>query len=82
VSFLTILLVLQELTMNLGPALAIGMAALGAAIGLGLIGKSWVESIGRNPESAGKSFVPALLALAFTEAVAIYGFVIALQLIG
>lgn len=65
---------------NLAPALAIGIAWLWSAIGLGLIGKTWVESIGRNPESAKASFVPAILALALTEAIAIYGFVIAFML--
>lgn len=65
---------------NLAPALAIGIAWLGSTIGLGLIGKTWVESIGRNPESAKASFVPAILALALTEAIAIYGFVIAFML--
>ncbi|MEF2175140.1 MAG: ATP synthase F0 subunit C [Candidatus Absconditabacteria bacterium] len=67
---------------NLAPALAIGIAGLGSTIGLGLIGKTWVESIGRNPESAKASFVPAILALALTEAIAIYGFVIAFMLMG
>ena len=57
--------------------LAIGLAGLGAAIGLGLIGKAWLESLGRNPEGAKTYFVPAILALALTEAVAIYGLVVA-----
>lgn len=69
--------------MNLiAPAIAIGMAGLGAAVGLGLIGREWVNSIGRNPESSKQSFVPAILALALTEAIAIYGFVIAFMLLG
>lgn len=65
---------------NLAPALAIGLAWLWAAVWLGLIGKAWVDSIGRNPESSKVSFVPAILALALTEAIAIYGFVIAFML--
>jgi F-type H+-transporting ATPase subunit c len=57
--------------------ITLGLAGLGAAIGLGLIGKSRLESLGRNPEWAKAYFVPAILSLALTEAVAIYGFVIA-----
>ena len=47
------------------PALAIGMTASKA-----------MESIGRNPESADKLFVPMLLGMAFAEAIAIYALVI------
>lgn len=70
--------------MDLGhlAAVAIGLSAIGAAWALGTIGKSWLEGIARNPEAAKEMFVPAILALAFSEAVAIYGFVIAFQLLG
>ncbi len=70
------------MTPQFAAGIAIGLAALGAGIGLGLIGNAWVAGIARNPESATKSFVPAILALAFTEAVAIYGLVIAFQVMG
>ncbi len=68
---------------NLAPlakSLAIGLSAVGAAIGIGLIGSKAMESIGRNPEAAGKILVPMLLASAFAEAVAIYGLVIAFSI--
>ena len=65
----------------LGAGLAIGLAGLGAGIGLGIIGKGWLESLGRNPDGAKTYFVPAILALALTEAVAIYGFVVAFSLL-
>ncbi len=69
--------------MDLGhlAAFAIGLSAIGAAWALGNIGKAWLEGISRNPEAAKEMFVPAILALAFSEAVAIYGFVIAFQLL-
>lgn len=51
------------------PALAIGM----------LVSKA-MEAIGRNPESAGKSFVPMLLGAAFAEAIAIYALVVVFTL--
>ena len=57
--------------------LALGIAWFGAAIGIWLIGKGWLEGMARNPEAGGKMFVPAIMALAFAEAVAIYGLVIA-----
>lgn len=68
---------------NLAPlakALAISLPAIGAALGIGMIGSKAMESIGRNPEAASKILVPMLLASAFTEAVAIYGLVIAFSI--
>lgn len=63
-------------------ALAIGLAGIGSAYALGMIGKARLEGLSRNPEAGKEMFVPAILALAFSEAVAIYGFVIAFQLLG
>lgn len=62
----------------LAKALAIGLGALGPALGIGMIGSKAVEAIGRNPESAGEVRTLMILALGFAEAVAIYALVIAL----
>ncbi len=62
----------KGLTMAIGgmtPALAIGR----------IVGKA-MESIGRNPESSGKLFVPMLLGAAFAEAIAIYSLVVVFTL--
>lgn len=48
------------------------------AYAIGRIASKAMESIGRNPESASKLFVPMILTVAFAEAIAIYSFVIAL----
>lgn len=64
----------------LAKALAIGLGAIGASIGIGMIGSKAMEAIGRNPEAAGKILVPMLLASAFAEAVAIYALVIAFSI--
>ena len=67
---------------GLGAGLAIAVAALGAALGQGRAVSSALDSIGRNPGSAGKLFVPMILGLVFLETLVIFSFVIALQLIG
>jgi F-type H+-transporting ATPase subunit c len=64
----------------LAKAIAIGLGAIGPAIGIGLIGAKAMESIGRNPEAASKILVPMLLASAFAEAIAIYALVIAFSI--
>lgn len=66
---------------HIGAACAIGAAGVGATLALGKIGKARLESLGRNPEAASGLFVPAILALALTEAVAIYGFVVAFMIV-
>ena len=62
--------------------LAIGLAAFGAALGQGRVGAAAMESIGRNPNAADRIFLPLILGLAFIEALALYGFVIAIILQG
>ncbi len=62
----------------LAAAIAIGLGALGPGLGLGMIGGKAMEALGRNPEARGDIFVPLILSLAFTEAVAIYALVVAL----
>ncbi|TSC56735.1 MAG: F-type H+-transporting ATPase subunit c [Parcubacteria group bacterium Gr01-1014_18] len=63
-------------------AIAIIMAgsAIGPAIGIGMIGAKTNEALGRNPEAAAKLQTNMILAIAFTEALAIYGLVMALIL--
>jgi F-type H+-transporting ATPase subunit c len=55
---------------------AYGLAAIGAAIGIGfLVGKS-VEAMARQPEAAGMVRTTMFLGIAFTEALALIGFVV------
>lgn len=68
------------LNTNLAVAVAIGLGAIGPAIGIGLIGSKAMEAIGRNPEAVGKIQTNMILALAFAEAIAIYALVVALIL--
>lgn len=62
----------------IGAALAIAVGSIGPAIGIGLLASKAMEAIGRNPEAAGKIQGAMILAMAFTEAIAIYALVIAL----
>ena len=63
---------------SLGAALAIGLGAIGPGIGIGLLAARAMEAIGRNPEAAPKIQGAMILAIAFTEAIAIYALVVAL----
>ena len=70
--------------MNSG-ILWVWIAALGVsawAIAIGMIGKSLLEALARNPQVWGTAMVYAILAMAFAEATAIYAFVIAFMLVG
>ena len=60
--------------------LTIAVGGFAPAIAIGLIGSKAMEAIGRNPEAAGKLFVPMLLGMAFAEAVAIYALVVSFTL--
>ncbi|GIW42452.1 MAG: hypothetical protein KatS3mg076_3029 [Candidatus Binatia bacterium] len=62
--------------------LAVAVAAVGAAFGQGRAVAAAMESIGRNPNSADRIQTPMIIGLAFMEALAIYGLVIAFFLQG
>jgi F-type H+-transporting ATPase subunit c len=53
-------------------SLHVGLAALGAAISVGLIGMSASEAVGRNPVASTKILVQSILAIAFAEAIVFY----------
>ena len=59
-------------------ALTIIVGTMLPALSIGWIGAKAMEAIGRNPESAGRLQTPMILAIAFTEALAIYCLVVAL----
>jgi F-type H+-transporting ATPase subunit c len=65
----------------IGAALAMGLGALGPGIGLGILAGKALEAIGRNPEAQGKVQTTMILAIAVTEAVAIYSLVVALMIL-
>lgn len=67
-----------EVAQTIASAATIAIGAIAPAIAIGWIGSKGVEAIGRNPESASKVQSSMILAIAFSEAIAIYALVIAL----
>ncbi|OGE87647.1 MAG: ATP synthase F0 subunit C [Candidatus Doudnabacteria bacterium RIFCSPLOWO2_02_FULL_49_13] len=65
-----------EVIKAVAKAFTIAIGGIGPALAVGRIGAKAMESIGRNPESTDKLFVPMLLGMAFAEAIAIYALVI------
>jgi F-type H+-transporting ATPase subunit c len=70
----------QESIATFTKGITIAIGGIGPALGVGLIGMSAMSAIGRNPEAAGKLFVPMLLGMAFAEAIAIYSLVVSFTL--
>lgn len=64
----------------LAAAIAIGLAALGGALGQGKVAASAMEGIARNPEAGSKMFTPLMISLALIESLVIYALVIAFLL--
>jgi F-type H+-transporting ATPase subunit c len=57
---------------HLGGAIGAGLAAIGAGIGIGQIGKGAVEAIARQPEAANDIRANMILTAAFVEGVALF----------
>ena len=64
----------------IGAGLAIGLAGIGSGIGMGIAAGHALEGIARQPDAEPLIVRNMLLSLAFMEAVAIYGLVVALIL--
>jgi F-type H+-transporting ATPase subunit c len=59
---------------------AYGLAAIGPGIGIGMIFGSAIEAMARQPEAAGMVRTTMFLGVAFTEALALIGFVVVILL--
>ena len=68
--------ILLEATANAGGAIGAGLAALGAGIGIGQIGKGAVESIARQPEASNDIRANMILTAALVEGVALFGVIV------
>ena len=62
----------------LAAGIAMGLGAIGPGIGIGLLGGSAMQALGRNPEAAATIQTNMILAIAFAEAIGIYAFVVAI----
>jgi F-type H+-transporting ATPase subunit c len=63
---------------QLAAAIAIGLGAIGPGVGIGLLAGPAMSAMGRNPDAAGLIRTNMILAIVFTEAIAIYALVVAL----
>ncbi len=59
-----------------GAGMAYGLAAIGPGIGIGYLVGQAVQAMARQPESAGQVQTTMFLGIAFTEALALIGFVV------
>ena len=59
-----------------GAGFAYGLAAIGPGVGIGIVVGNAVQAMARQPESAGMVRTTMFLGIAFTEALALIGFVV------
>jgi F-type H+-transporting ATPase subunit c len=59
-------------------AIGAGLAAIGAGLGIGLVGGRAMEAIARQPEATGKIQTNMIIAAALIEGVALFAVVVAL----
>jgi len=65
---------------HLAVALAIGISTIGPGLGQGIAAAKAFEGMARQPEAAGNIRTSMILALAFMEALTIYGLLIAFMI--
>ncbi len=70
-----------EAARAIAAGVAIGLGAIGPGVGMGLLAAGAMQAIGRNPEASGLIQLNMILAIAFTEAIAIYALVVALVIV-
>lgn len=66
----------------LAAALVMGIATVGPALAQGTVAGKAMEGIARQPEVAGELRTTLIIAMAFMEALTIYGLLIAFMLLG
>ncbi|MGE5383338.1 MAG: ATP synthase F0 subunit C [Omnitrophica WOR_2 bacterium] len=84
---MTLLTLLLQIANDLAPiakagaSVGAGIAAIGAGIGIGNIGRGALESIARQPESAGDIRSNMIVSAALIEGVAFFAIVICLLVV-
>jgi F-type H+-transporting ATPase subunit c len=61
---------------NVGAGIGYGTAAIGPGIGIGIVVGNAITAMARQPEAAGMVRTTMFLGIAFTEALALIGFVV------
>jgi F-type H+-transporting ATPase subunit c len=69
-------LILLEAVANAGGAVGAGLAAVGAGIGIGQIGKGALESIARQPEASNDIRANMILTAALVEGAALFAIIV------
>lgn len=73
---LLMVLLSETANANAGGAIGAGLAAMGAGIGVGQIGKGAVEAIARQPEAMNDIRANMLLTAVLVEGVALFGVIV------
>ena len=66
----------------IGAGIVYGAAAIGPGIGIGIVVGNAITAMARQPEAAGMVRTTMFLGIAFTEALALFGFVLTFLLQG
>lgn len=61
---------------SIGAGIVYGAAAIGPGIGIGIVVGNAITAMARQPEMAGPVRTTMFLGIAFTEALALFGFVL------
>jgi F-type H+-transporting ATPase subunit c len=67
----------MPLLAELNGSIHVGLAGLGSAIGVALVGMKASEAVGRNPGAFGKIITLAVLGMALSEAIVFYAIYLA-----
>lgn len=59
----------------IAPTIGLGLAGLGSAVGVGMVGSKAAEAVGRNPGAFGNILTISIIGMALAEAIAIYALV-------
>jgi F-type H+-transporting ATPase subunit c len=73
---------LKDGLQSIGAGIVYGAAAIGPGIGIGIVVGNAITAMARQPESAGTVRTTMFLGIAFTEALALFGFVLAFIISG
>jgi F-type H+-transporting ATPase subunit c len=64
--------------LEIAMALSIGLGAIGAGIGMGLVGAKAMEALGRNPAAGNEIRTLMILAMGLIEALGIFALLVAI----